>query len=51
MPRPLNVHDLPVFGPSDILPMLPEDELQALADDIRENGLRHPVVVGDVGRR
>jgi hypothetical protein len=29
--------------------MLPADELQRLADDIRENGQRHPVIVDDEG--
>jgi hypothetical protein len=31
---------------ADMFPMLPDDELQALADDIKQNGLRHPIVLG-----
>lgn len=30
---------------ADKFPMLPEGELQELAESIRENGLRHPVVI------
>lgn len=32
-----------------LFPMLPEDELQELADDIRANGLRHPIVLDKDG--
>lgn len=28
-----------------LFPMLPEDELNKLADDIRDNGLQHPIIV------
>ena len=30
---------------ADRFPMLPEDELQRLAEDIRENGQRSPIMV------
>jgi uncharacterized RmlC-like cupin family protein len=33
-----------VHPAADLFPMLPDDELQALADDIKQNGLVHPIV-------
>lgn len=44
----MNVFELPVFGPADIFPMMAEDELRELAEDIRENGQKDPIVVGEV---
>ena len=41
---------LPAHPLADRFPMLPADELQRLAEDIRENGLQHPVIVDDQGR-
>ena len=35
---------------ADRFPMLPEDELTRLAEDIRENGLRQPITVDASGR-
>jgi hypothetical protein len=35
---------------ADLFPMMSEEELQALATDIRENGLRQPVVLDGEGR-
>jgi hypothetical protein len=32
-----------------VFPMMTDDELQDLADDIRENGLLHPIVLDDAG--
>lgn len=32
---------------ADLFPMLPEDELGDLAEDIKTNGLQHPIVVKD----
>lgn len=32
---------------ADLFPMLPEDELDDLAEDIKANGLQHPIVVKD----
>lgn len=37
-----------VFPAADLFPMLPEDELQALADDIKTNGQRDPIVIATV---
>jgi hypothetical protein len=42
--RMIEVHPL-----ATIFPMMSEPELQDLADDIRENGLRHPIVLGSDG--
>lgn len=33
---------------ADLFPMLPDDELQALADDVRRSGLRQPIVTMEV---
>jgi hypothetical protein len=34
---------------ANLFPMLPDDELQELADDIRANGLQHPIVLDKDG--
>ena len=44
----MNIFDLPVHPKADIFPMLDQDELTNLAADIKLNGLRHPIVIGDV---
>lgn len=41
----MNVFDLPVHPAADVFPMLPPDELDELAADIKANGLAHPIVV------
>jgi hypothetical protein len=41
------VTDLPVHPAADLFPLLSDDELASLADDIRANGLIHPVVMCD----
>ena len=38
---------LKVHPAADVFPMLPDDELQELAADIKENGLREPIKVKD----
>src|SRR4051794_28416384 len=44
------MHDsLSVHPVANLFPMLPEDELQELADDIRANGLQHPIVLDKDG--
>jgi ParB-like nuclease domain len=48
MPEPLDVFALPVHPAADEFPMLPDDELQELADSIKANGLRQPLVVAKV---
>lgn len=40
-----DVHGMPVHPAAELFPMLPEDELQELADDIRTNGLHEPLWV------
>jgi hypothetical protein len=47
MPPP---EDLPVHPIAAIFPMLPDEELRALADDIKRNGLLHPITLDDEGR-
>lgn len=42
------IFNLPVFGPADVFPMLGDDELQELADDIKANGQKEPIVIGEV---
>jgi ParB-like nuclease domain len=44
----IDVFALPVFAPADVFPMMGADDLQELADDIKENGLREPLVIADV---
>lgn len=41
--------EMPVHPLAALFPMLPADELQDLADDIDANGLRHPIVIGQIG--
>lgn len=45
----LKVFELPVHPAADVFPMLDDDELAELANDISENGLQQPVVVAKVG--
>jgi hypothetical protein len=40
----------PIHPAADIFPMLPPDELDALADDIKENGLRVAIILDKEGR-
>lgn len=42
-----DVFKLPVHPSAEVFPMLPPDELAELADDIKRNGLAHPIVVKD----
>lgn len=42
--------ELTAHPAADLFPMMSEDELQSLAADIRENGLRQPVVLTADGR-
>jgi hypothetical protein len=42
--------DRPVHPAAAVFPMLPEDELAELAEDIETNGLRHPIVLDSSGR-
>jgi ParB-like chromosome segregation protein Spo0J len=37
--RPTEIHPA-----ADVFPMLPDDELAALAEDIKQNGLMYPIV-------
>ena len=42
-----DIFSLPVHPAAEVFPMLPPDELAELADDIKANGLAHPIVVKD----
>jgi len=43
----MNVFDLPVHPAAAVFPMLPDDELDELAADIKANGLAHALAVKD----
>ena len=43
----MNIFKLEVHPAADIFPMLSDDELHELADDIKANGLIHPIVIKD----
>jgi hypothetical protein len=43
-------NELKVHPTADLFPMLPDDELQALADDIKQNGLVHPIILDHDGK-
>ena len=44
----VDVLTLPVHPAADVFPMLDDDELSELANDIAENGLQTPLVVGEL---
>ncbi len=44
----LDVFNLPVFAVADLFPMVAQDELAELAEDIAENGLQEPIVIAQV---
>ena len=46
----IDIANLPVFPPADVFPMMADDELRGLAEDIKENGLRDPLVVAEVDK-
>ncbi len=43
----MDIHKLEVHPSADIFPMIPKEELQELADDIKANGLIHPIIIKD----
>jgi N6-adenosine-specific RNA methylase IME4/predicted transcriptional regulator len=43
----MSMDRLPIHPLADLFPMLPDDELQALVDDIKQNGLQHPATTLD----
>ncbi len=48
MPDKIDVFALPVFSAADVFPMLLPEDLAELADDIKVNGLREPLVITEV---
>lgn len=44
----MDVYKLPVHPAANVFPMLDKQELEDLAADIKQNGLQHPVVIGEV---
>lgn len=49
-PLDLPQADLPIHPLADLFPMLPDDELADLAEDIKANGLIHPVMLDNAGK-
>lgn len=47
VPSLAELQKMPVHPMAAIFPMLAEDELQELASDIKENGQKEPIVIGD----
>jgi len=46
--KTINIFELPTHPAADVFPMLPDDELEELAQDIATNGLQQPLVIADV---
>lgn len=44
----IDVFNLPVFSIADMFPLIQRDELEELAEDIKENGQQEPVVVAEI---
>ena len=44
----LDILSIPVHPAASLFPMLSEAEMRELANDIKTNGLKTPLVVGDV---
>ena len=45
----INLFELKVFPVADLFPMIPQDELAELAEDIKENGQQEPIVIQEIG--
>ena len=43
----INIFDLPVHPHAAIYPILPDDEMQELAESIKHNGLHQPIILGE----
>ena len=44
----INIFELPVYKDANAFEMLSADELMELANDIKENGLREPIVIAEI---
>lgn len=44
----MDIYKMPVFPAAAVFPMLHEEELNQLAADIKENGLKSPIVTADI---
>jgi len=42
----MNIYEIPIHEAADCFPMIPDAELAELAEDIKTNGLHHPIVYG-----
>ena len=49
MTSDMDIYKLPVFEPADEFPMMPDTDLDALAADIKANGLHQPIIVAMIG--
>jgi hypothetical protein len=47
-PMSIDIFDIPPHPAADMFPMLPDDELEELAADIKANGLLMPLLVGQL---
>ncbi|WP_315720156.1 MULTISPECIES: ParB/RepB/Spo0J family partition protein [unclassified Bradyrhizobium] len=43
----MSIKSYPVHPAAAIFPMMSEEEIADLAEDIKENGLKHPIVIGE----
>jgi ParB-like nuclease domain len=47
IPQSINLDELPVHPAAAIFPMMTDDEIAEVAEDIKANGLVHPIVLGN----
>jgi ParB/RepB/Spo0J family partition protein len=47
-PMSIDIFDIPPHPAAEVFPLLPDDELEELALDIKDNGLQQPLVVAKI---